>query len=239
MRGPVTLLFITLTAPTLAGIQLDGTRVIYPAGKREVTLSVTNQADTPRLLQAWIDDGNADTPPALSAVPFIVTPPVFRLDPQKGQRMRLVYTGGPLPQDRESVFWLNVLEVPPKETRRQDDSRAIKVSIRSRLKVFYRPKELSGSPKEAVTQLRWRRVQAGETPLIECENPTAFNVSFNHIGLKGKPVKDSEKQSGMCPAKGKQRFSLAGKTEWSGGRLVLTTIDDLGGYQNSEAVFSY
>lgn len=238
MRGSVALFFLTLTAPTLAGIQLGGTRVIYPSGKREVTLGVTNQADTPRLLQAWIDDGNADTPPALSTVPFIVTPPVFRLDPQKGQRLRLVYTGGALPQDRESVFWLNVLEVPPKDTHQQADSRAIKVSIRSRLKVFYRPKGLPGSPKEAVTQLRWRRVQDGETPFIECENPTAFNVSFNYVGLKGTPVKESEKQSGMCPAKGKQRFSLTGETGAANGRLALTTIDDFGGYHDSEAVFS-
>jgi chaperone protein EcpD len=54
-----------------AGIQLAATRVIYPAGKREVTLAVTSKDPTPRLIQTWIENDSADT----AKVPFIILPP--------------------------------------------------------------------------------------------------------------------------------------------------------------------
>lgn len=219
--------------PLQAGIQLNGTRIIYPEGRREVTLGLTNHADTPRLLQTWIDAGD-DRPH--ETVPFIVTPPIFRLDPDKGHTLRIIYTGGALPADRESVFWLNVLELQPKPAR-QADRNNIKVTIRTRLKLFFRPKGLPGSPKEVVTQLRWRLVQDGKSYAVACENPTPWNVSFNHVGMKNVSLRDEEKQSGMCPAKGTAIFPLTGTAEKTG-RLTLITIDDFGGYHDSEAAFS-
>lgn len=43
-----------------ASIVLDGTRVVYPAGKKEVTVTVSNQNNNPVLIQSWIDSGNPD-----------------------------------------------------------------------------------------------------------------------------------------------------------------------------------
>lgn len=218
---------------TEAGIQLHGTRVIYPAGKREVTLSMTNLSPAPRLLQAWVDaDGDKS-----DSIPFIVTPPIFRLDPDKGQTLRIMFTGGNIAQDRESVFWINVLEVQPKPTGHKAAANAIKVSIRSRLKLFYRPPGLPGSPEKAVSLLRWRLVQDGNGYAIECENPGAYNVSFNHVGLKKAPVNDEEKQSGMCPAKGKKNFLLTEAPNNVGGQLMLITIDDFGAYHDHEITY--
>ena len=227
------LFFLMLSCSSRAGIQLDSTRVIYPADKREVTLALTNHADTPRLIQAWVDAGDTDVSPHKNTVPFIVTPPIFRLDPEKGQTLRIVFTGGDVPQDRESVFWLNVQEVQPKRTDKQTDNK-MKVTIRTRLKLFYRPAGLADSPKDAVTKLRWRLVPQEKGYALACENPTPWNVSFNHIGLKNVSLRDEEKQSGMCPAKGTAVFSLAGTPD-NTGKLTLIAIDDFGGHRNSEA----
>lgn len=231
------LIVLLLPLTALAGIQFDGTRVIYPAGKREVTLGLTNKASTPRLIQAWIDSGDADIPPSQIKVPFIVFPPIFRLDAGKGQTLRIVYTGGAIPHDRESVFWLNVLEVQPKRAASQTTANALKVSVRIRLKLFYRPQGLSGSPETAANLLRWRLVAEGKRYHLECENPGDYNVSFNHVGFKGTPDKEEGKQSGMCPAKSKTRFAITGSPATAGGRLELTVIDDFGGYHHSEAGF--
>jgi chaperone protein EcpD len=184
-----------------AGIQLAATRVIYPAGKREVTLAVTSKDPAPRLIQSWIENDDADAPSA--NVPFIILPPIFRLNPDKGQTLRIIHTGGAVPQDRESVFWLNVLEIPPKPSGKADH---IQLTVRSRLKLFYRPAGLAGSPKAAVTQLRWRLVQNNQGYALECENPSAFTVSFNHVGLTDTVKSEDERQSGMCPARGQQRL---------------------------------
>lgn len=228
---------LLLLSTAHAGIQIDSTRVIYPAGKREVTLSMTNDADTPRLLQAWIDDGNEDTRPNTITVPFLVTPPIFRLDPGKGQSLRIVFTGGDVARDRESVYWLNVLEVQPRPPgKKEGKNNYVQFSVRSRLKIFYRPAGLPGSPKESVAQLRWRRVVEGGGQALECDNPTAFNVSFNDVRLKGVTESEAEKQAGMCPAKGQKRFPVRGTP---GGQVAFITIDDYGGYSAHEANYQH
>src|SRR5262245_34692037 len=103
-----------------AGVSVNGTRVVYPAAKREVTLSLRNPGEAPSLVQAWLDTGNQFSKPGDSKVPFVLTPPLFRLDPGKVQSIRLVYTHDPLPEDRETVFWLNVLDIPPRAAKNPD-----------------------------------------------------------------------------------------------------------------------
>ncbi|MEN2733548.1 fimbria/pilus periplasmic chaperone [Escherichia coli] len=44
----------------------------------------------------------------------MITPPIFRMDSKSGQTVRIVYTGESLPKDRESLFYLNVLDIPAK-----------------------------------------------------------------------------------------------------------------------------
>src|SRR5580698_3626086 len=121
----ILLTFIATTSFTAApyaaaGDVVDGTRVVYPAAKREVTINIRNPGDTPSLVQAWLDAGDPHAKPGESRVPFVMTPPLFRLDPTKGQSLRLVYTHDALPEDRESLFWLNVLDIPPRAPVNQD-----------------------------------------------------------------------------------------------------------------------
>ena len=85
-----------------AGVVVDGTRVVYPAAKREVTINIRNPGNTPSLVQAWLDAGDPHAKPGESKVPFVLTPPLFRLDPTKVQSLRVVYTHDPLPENRES-----------------------------------------------------------------------------------------------------------------------------------------
>lgn len=235
MAHVLSTLLILCSWPLQAGIQLDSTRIIYPAGKREVTLGLTNHSPTPRLIQAWVD-ADEDNP---AAVPFIVMPPIFRLDAHKGQSLRIIYSGDALAQDRESVFWINVLEVRPKRANASNEANAVKVSIRSRLKLFYRPEGLPDSPEKAVSLLHWRIVPDGSGYAIECKNPGAYNVSFNDVGLKGVSEKENKKQNGMCPAMGNHRFRITGNTKSTDGQLMLTVIDDFGGYHYSEANYQH
>lgn len=124
-----------------ASIVLDGTRVVYPAGKKEVTVTVSNQNNNPVLIQSWIDSGNPDDA-ASQNTPFILTPPINRIDAGKAQTLRISYLGSAtLPTDRESVFYLNVLEVPAK-AKDMDEKSKLNIAFRSRIKLFYRPNDL-------------------------------------------------------------------------------------------------
>ncbi len=92
-----------------AGVVVGGTRLVYPGGKKEATITVKNPDDIPYLVQSWV---NADLEGNVKA-PFLVTPPLFRLNGGKENTLRVVKTAQALPEDRESVFWLSVKTVPP------------------------------------------------------------------------------------------------------------------------------
>lgn len=149
---------IALCAGTAhAGLIAQGTRVVFPASEREVTLRVSNTSGTPVLAQAWIDDGRQDVPPEELQVPFSVTPAVTRVDPNGGAVLRIAYLKAPLPTDRESLFWLNILS----SAQDEDENNALQFSFRSRFKLFFRPSQLK-SVDSAAGKLQWKFLESGE-----------------------------------------------------------------------------
>lgn len=49
-------LLSAIILPAHAGIVIYGTRVIYPAEKKEVVVQLVNQGEQASLVQSWIDD---------------------------------------------------------------------------------------------------------------------------------------------------------------------------------------
>lgn len=164
-----------------AGVVIDGTRVVYPGQKREVTINVHNNGSAPSLVQAWLDAGNSQAKPGEDKVPFLLTPPLFRLDPTKGQSLRLFYTQEPLPADRESLFWLNVLDIPPREPVNPDMPNKLEFAFKHRIKLFFRPDKLPGTAADAPAQLTWKLVAKDGKVGLEVGNPTPYHVSFNQV----------------------------------------------------------
>lgn len=223
-----------------AGIQIIGTRVVYPANEREVTVRVINSGNTPRLLQVWTDSGDEKETAETSKAPFLVTPPISRIEPGKGQSLRLMLTRGDnLPQDRESVYWLNVVEIPPKpEGASAGDQNYLQFAVRTRIKILYRPQTLQGDPVGSIGQLSWRMVRQGGEMALECTNNTAYNVSFADVRLKGAPDRaDDMTGGGMCPAKGRESFPVKGGAD--SGRLTYQAINDYGAFIEGEAAYTH
>jgi len=222
-----------------AGITINGTRVVYPADQREVSLSMVNDGKEARLIQAWIDSGDASERAETSKAPFVISPPMSRVDPGKGQTIRIMFTGASsLAQDRETVFWLNVLEIPPKPKAGADaPENYMQLAVRSRLKLFYRPKGLQGSIDEAPDQTRWHLLSKGGGYEVECTNDTPYNVSFSDVSFKGVAQQEAVNKGGMCPAKGKGTFPISGTPD-AGGKLVVTVINDFGGFNPHEMSFT-
>ncbi|MDD5411254.1 MAG: fimbria/pilus periplasmic chaperone [Methylobacter sp.] len=170
-----------LVSPATAGVVIDGTRVVYPGQKREVTVNVHNNGEAPSLVQTWLDAGNPQAKPGEDKVPFLLTPPLFRLDPTKGQSLRLFYTQEPLPADRESLFWLNVLDIPPRESATPDMPNKLEFAFKHRIKLFFRPDKLPGTAADAPAQLTWKLVAKDGKVGLEVSNPTPYHVSFNQV----------------------------------------------------------
>jgi P pilus assembly chaperone PapD len=207
-----------------ASIVLDGTRVIYPGGDREVSIRLTNNGAQPVVAQAWLDDGDAQGNPSRIKAPFILMPPLARIDAGKSQTLRLIYAGDPLPQDRESVYYLNVLEIPPKPASRERGENVVQVALRSRVKVFYRPSELGTDSGRAHTQLNWKLLHEGLHWTLEGSNPTPYHVSLTEVTIDDVP---DSLGSGMLAPGETLRFPLAG-TPAHAAQVNYTAIDDYG-----------
>jgi chaperone protein EcpD len=179
-----TTLSITVAPDAAAGIVITGTRVVYPAAQREVTINIRNTGDTPSLVQAWIDAGNPEEKPGESKVPFVLTPPLFRLDPTKSQSLRMVYTHDALPEDRESLFWLNVLDIPPRAAGNSEQPNRLEMAFKHRMKVFFRPAKLAGSAADAPARLTWKLVSRdGKLVGVQASNPGAYHVSLTQVSI--------------------------------------------------------
>ncbi|MFJ2982296.1 MULTISPECIES: molecular chaperone [unclassified Pseudomonas] len=157
---------------------IAATRVIFPAEQPEVTVKLSNVGNHPSLVQAWIDEGDPQVPLDQLRVPFSLTPPLFRLDPGKAQSLRVFHTGEAMPEDRESLFWLNVLEVPPKGA-----GNFLQFSLRSRIKLLYRPSGLPGKAVDAHQALTWRATRAGKAWAVQADNAGPYFVNLAKLNI--------------------------------------------------------
>ena len=66
------------SAHSQASVVIGGTRMVYPADDREITVKLTNEGSRPALVQVWLDQGDETSTPDTADVPFTVSPPIFR-----------------------------------------------------------------------------------------------------------------------------------------------------------------
>lgn len=193
-----------------AGVIIGGTRIIFEGAKKEATINITNPDNTPYLIQSWIDmqDGVA------GKAPFIITPPLYRLDGGQKNLERIVMTGS-LSQEQESLFWLNIKAIPSASKQMN----ALQIAVKTRIKLIYRPEGLRAStPEEQANKLTWQ--QSGNA--IQVNNPTPYVINFNEITLGGRKLDDV---TYVLPG-ASARFSVPEGT--SGHSLTFKVINDYG-----------
>lgn len=196
-----------------AGVVIGGTRLIYDGAKKESSLSVSNPDKVPYLIQSWIETLNGGAEKA----PFMITPPLFRLDGGQDNVLRVVRAGGNLPGDRESLYWMNIKSIPSAE--KKGGQNTLQVAVKTRIKLIFRPQGLKGVPEEVADKLTWKR--SGNQ--LQVTNPTPFYMNFQQVTLGGREIKDVTFVAPMSSAS----FALpAGVT---GGSLSWKIISDYGG----------
>lgn len=220
-----------------AGVAVQGTRVIYPADRREVTVDLRNAGETPSLVQAWIDSGAEAGPGAANSVPFVLTPAIFRLDPRNGQSIRVIFTGKPLATDRETVFWLNVLDIPPKAAPNPGAPNRLDFAFRHRLKLFFRPSHLVGAPVDAPGGISWSLRRAGSGSELIATNPSPYNVSLSRLELVADGTAAPLVPAMLAPL-GATSFALKPMAAGAAGELRVRYdfIDDFGAVRSGEAI---
>jgi chaperone protein EcpD len=210
---------------SFANIIIHGTRVIYPSNEKEVTLRLENKGDKSSLVQVWIDKGDSSAKVNKIIAPFIILPPVSRIEPSQGQTLRISYTGNNLPQDRESIYWLNVLDIPSKAEKQIGNS--IEMAFRSRIKLFYRPSGLNvSSYDEKIRKLTWKVNPCGKNSCIAINNSTPLFVTISKLeAMSGNKVLASQ-QGSMIPPFSSESYPL--NYNPGNGPLFIEYINDYG-----------
>nr|WP_311528366.1 fimbria/pilus periplasmic chaperone [uncultured Ralstonia sp.] len=220
-----------LSAHANATVVIGGTRVVYPSDEKEVTVKLSNEGKTPGLVQVWLDDGDEQSTPDSAKVPFTVAPPIFRMDGGKGQAVRLMYTGEQLPADKESLFWLNVLEVPPK-VENPEGRNLLQFAFRTRIKLFFRPAKLAEGVEHAAAKLSWKLIspKAGEEVSLQVSNPTPYYANFAKVGLGINEKTVGDEGGGMVAPGQSATFPLKGVTHVPPGDIKadFSVITDFG-----------
>ncbi|MBU9856920.1 molecular chaperone [Rahnella bonaserana] len=218
---PCTLLAVALVCATSAqaGVVVGGTRLIYDGGKKEASLSVSNPDTKSYLIQTWVEPAGTGAEKA----PFMVTPPLFRLDSGQQNVLRVVQAGSTLSSDKESLYWMNIKSIP--STENNDHQNTLQIALKTRIKLIYRPKGVTGVPEAVTEKLHWQR--NGST--LQVTNPTPFYMNFMQVKVGGKDVKDV---TFVAPG-GTASFALpaganAGSVSWK-------IISDYGGIGNEHS----
>lgn len=221
-----------LAGSAQASVTIGGTRIVYPLEQREVTVKLDNDSNVPSLVQVWMDDGDANAKPGDAKVPFLITPPIFRMDAKKGQMLRVMINGGEaLPKDQESLYWLNVLDIPPKASP-SAETNTLQVAYRTRIKVFARPATLKGRPEDAPSQLSWKVVPSpdGKGQAVSVSNPTPYHVSFSEIDVQSGSRSFKNEAGGMVKPHATEVLPISNMNAVAAGAKVrYSAINDYGG----------
>ena len=184
------------TAQAQAGVALGATRVIYPAGQKQAQLAVTNNDDSTYLIQSWVE--NADGAKDGS---FVITPPLFAMQGKKENTLRILdATNGRLPQDRETLFWMNVKAIPSMDKSKLSEN-TLQLAIISRIKLYYRPAKLALPPDQAAEKLKFRR--SGSSLTLINPNPL---LPDGHRAQRRNP--GAEKCAGPADGRSQRQFTV-------------------------------
>lgn len=164
----------------MAGVSLSGTRLVFPGGEREASITVS-AGNSESVFQNWLE---ADGAPEQD-IPFTVVPSLARVNAEQGQIIRVLYQGTSLASDRETLYWLNVQEIP-KVSPAFAEGRAsgLSFTVRQRIKMFFRPKSVKTEPIAMTTKLKMQLSNNGKS--LKIENAGANFITLVAVRTAGK-----------------------------------------------------
>lgn len=210
-------MYITAMSESYAALSLDRTRAIFEGDEKSIVLKVSNNnKQLPYLAQVWLENGQGEK---LTQGPLVVTPPVQRLEPMAKTMIRIAATPDVtrLPQDRESLFYFNLREIPPKSEK----SNSLQIALQTKIKLFYRPAAVKAEDN-AVWQDSLILKAKPEGYIIE--NPTPYYITVVGLGASKAQAEDGKFSAVMLAPKSEQMVkSPVYTTPW------LAYVNDYGG----------
>lgn len=225
----ITVTTLTLVAHSVsAAISLDRTRVIFPGSEKSVSLTVSNQnTELPYLAQGWLEDEQGEKLNANS--PLTVVPPVQRIEPKAESQVKVQALSSSdafkkLPQDRESLFYFNLREIPPKS----DKPNVLQIALQTRIKLFYRPASLAeAAAAQHALPFQEKITLSKSGDKYSVINPTPYYITL--IGASAKKEGDVIEGFDALMVSPKNQAVMGGSAAALGATPVLVYVNDYGG----------
>lgn len=202
-----------------AAISLDRTRIIFPGDQKSISMTISNEnKQLPYLAQGWIENDKGEKINS----PFVVLPPVQRVEPGSKTQIKIQGTNGftALPQDRESVFYFNLREIPP----RSNKPNVLQLALQTKVKLFYRPQSLLQSSDAKPWQESMTLIRSGDRYLVH--NPTGYYATIIDAREKGAKSENKFKPIMVSP---RSDVDLGLSATELGSTPELVYINDFGG----------
>ncbi len=184
-----------------AAVVMTGTRIIFSANQNEKTIQFQNKDNNTNMVQIWLDSGDTESTPETADAPFFANPQIFKIGPSQGQIVRLIFSGdkSSLPTDRESLFYFNFSEIPSIKSGYADKNKLMLV-FKNRVKVFYRPINLSIGSNEISKYISYKFVQENNSDAIELKNNSPYYANLSEVELiQGNQKKVLKRNTMLAP----------------------------------------
>lgn len=214
------LLTVLSVTPGHAAIALDRTRAVFDGDQKSVSMTVSNDSkEQPYLAQGWLEDAQGKK----IRDPLTVLPPVQRIEPKAKSQVKIqaLPSVAGLPQDRETLFYFNLREIPPRSSK----PNTLQLALQTRIKLFYRPQAITPERNAVPFQEQLTLTRDGDRYRVN--NPTPYYItlvdgrrSVNSASVEGfEPLMVAPLSEGILKTSAKAL----------GGAPVLTYVNDYGG----------
>ncbi|EEW1923819.1 molecular chaperone [Escherichia coli] len=166
------------------GVNLNKTRVIFDSSKKSASVKVNNTtSDKKWLVRAWVTN-YADN---IKTDKFIITPPLYYIQPNESIQLRVENVINSLPADRESIFSINVLTIPEKEKSSDDDSGILQFAVNHRIKLIYRPNKLNDKDEISLAHANIDITKTDRGIIIK--NASPYYITLDNVRVDNRDVK--------------------------------------------------
>lgn len=207
-----------------AALSLNVTRVIYDSDQRSASVIVRNPSKQTYAVQSWV---NTEADDNTTAVPLLTSPQLFRLEPGSEQLLQINGLPNDLPADRESLFFLNIQEIPQTQEKQGN---ALNIALRTRIKLFYRPHRLKDNLSGHLNNLQFSLNSGADGLQLQVNNPTPYHITFIRLNVEGTGQNLVLKNAEMLKPFSEQRYPLPGIRPAADLKARFSTINDFGGY---------
>jgi len=110
----------------------------------------------------------------------------------------------------------------------------LQLAFRTRIKLFFRPDGLKGTPGDAAARITWSQQKQGSNVNLVARNDSPYNVAISSVKLKSANKEYQVEHKSILPFS-TQIMQVKGLSNNSAGSVAYETINDNGGSDTFES----